>query len=114
MRRHIMTRMLLCCPRRVNTLTDNLGDVLKEYEHFTHTEGPWWWAAFKMGKYMDRMLEAVPMVISQEDLHTIKQTAEFKECTKLAGQLVLSPHAHAVLAHASRLAFRPPLGWSHD
>ena len=46
------------------TFTDNLGDVMKDYEHFAHGHGnetpDYWYAAFKMGKYVDRMLDAIP------------------------------------------------------
>lgn len=43
--------------------TDNLGDVLKDYEHYGtasgHGEPDYWYAAFKMGKYANRMVDAV-------------------------------------------------------
>lgn len=65
------------------TFTDNLGDVLKDYEHYGRAHrtigesdeaegeeghdahGPehepdYWYAAFKMGKYADRMVDAIP------------------------------------------------------
>ncbi|WP_244927481.1 hypothetical protein [Nocardioides sp. W7] len=44
--------------------TDNLGDVLKDYEHYGKGHGEHgvdhWYAAFKMGKYADRMVDAIP------------------------------------------------------
>ncbi len=46
------------------TFTDNLGDVLKDFEHYGKAHGSHaadhWYAAFKMGKYADRMVDAVP------------------------------------------------------
>jgi hypothetical protein len=44
--------------------TDNLGDVLKDFEHYGKAHGEHgadhWYAAFKMGKYADRMVDAIP------------------------------------------------------
>ncbi len=46
------------------TFTDNLGDVLKDFEHYGKAHGghgaDHWYAAFKMGKYADRMVDALP------------------------------------------------------
>lgn len=47
---------------------DNLGDVMKDYIHFAmphgHGDPDYWYAAFKMGKYVDRMLDAIPNLVS--------------------------------------------------
>ncbi len=50
-------------PRQwLNAFNDNVGDVLKDFEHLASGHGPgeamYWWAAFKMGKYTERMLDA--------------------------------------------------------
>jgi hypothetical protein len=39
------------------SFTDNLGDVLKDFEHYGKDD--FWYAAFKMGKYAHRMVDCV-------------------------------------------------------
>ncbi len=62
------------------TFNDNLGDVLKDFQHFGVKHGDhepdYWYAAFKMGKYVDRMLDAIPHLSQGADaMVTPKQTA---------------------------------------
>ncbi len=68
--------------------TDNLGDVLKDYDHYGHAHGShqpdYWYAAFKMGKYVDRMVDAVRNLgeggaISAEDNATLGSTTELDD-----------------------------------
>jgi hypothetical protein len=76
----------------METFTDNLGDVLKDYEHYgLHATGgaDYWYAAFKMGKYVDRMLDAVPNLaengtITMGDRDEIAATKPFTSLTELA------------------------------
>jgi hypothetical protein len=71
---------------------DNLGDVLKDFQHFATPHGgaepDYWYAAFRMGKYVDRMLDAVPRlssggIISAEDGTKILESGDYQTLDRL-------------------------------
>ena len=76
----------------METFTDNLGDVLKDFEHYgAHAAGgaDYWYAAFKMGKYVDRMLDAIPNLadaglIERADKEEIESLPIFTKLAALA------------------------------
>ena len=78
----------------METFTDNLGDVLKDYEHYgLHATGgiDYWYAAFKMGKYVDRMLDAVPN-LAENGLMTLGDQAEVADSKPFRSLTVLAKH----------------------
>ncbi|GAA4689930.1 hypothetical protein [Nocardioides conyzicola] len=79
------------------SFTDNLGDVLKDFEHYgkagAHGDPDYWYAAFKMGKYANRMIDCLDHladgkdddIISTEDAGTFAanpQVALLKELSE--------------------------------
>ncbi|KQW53453.1 hypothetical protein ASC77_03995 [Nocardioides sp. Root1257] len=73
--------------------TDNLGDVLKDFEHYGKGHGgheaDHWYAAFKMGKYADRMVDALPHLaeggmITQTDAATLAKDADVEALRTLS------------------------------
>lgn len=76
--------------------TDNLGDVLKDFQHYGHSvregqEPNYSYAAFKMGKYADRMVDAAAHLsesFSPEDNERLQAMPELKELRDLALQHV--------------------------
>lgn len=95
--------------------TDNLGDVMKDYEHFASAHGAqepdYWYAAFKMGKYVDRMVDAVPNLaagglISETDAGIVQSSPEFLALAELAREHVLAKDGPA--------KNKPQLLKSHD
>lgn len=71
--------------------TDNLGDVLKDYEHYGHSirdgQTPNYpYAAFKMGKYVDRMVDSVLHLedaLSPDDMAKVRKMPELVALTSL-------------------------------
>ena len=77
------------------TFNDNLGDVLKDYQHFGSAHGhgaappDYWYAAFKMGKYADRMIDAVPHLhegglLTQPQFAETSTSAPYVDLSELA------------------------------
>jgi hypothetical protein len=75
--------------------TDNLGDVLKDFEHYGHAHGTapvnYPYAAFKMGKYIDRMLDTMPHLakgglISEAELNDLTASTEYVALRALGDQ----------------------------
>jgi hypothetical protein len=77
--------------------TDNLGDVLKDFEHYGKAHGDHdadhWYAAFKMGKYADRMVDAIPHLaeggmITQTQAATLAKDADVEALRTLSANHV--------------------------
>jgi hypothetical protein len=75
--------------------TDNLGDVLKDFEHYGHAHGAapvnYPYAAFKMGKYIDRMLDTMPHLakgglITEAELNDLVASKEYIDLRALGDQ----------------------------
>ncbi len=89
------------------TFNDNLGDVLKDYAHYGHASGEhaadFGYAAFKMGKYADRMVDAVPHLteggagayLGANDLAAIQGSAEYVDLTELSKKHVIAKNGPA-------------------
>lgn len=72
---------------------DNLGDVLKDYQHFATKHGShapdYWYAAFKMGKYVNRLLDCLRSLaqmglLAPNDAQEIAQSPEVAVLGELA------------------------------
>lgn len=72
---------------------DNLGDVMKDFLHFGtahgHQQPDYWYAAFKMGKYIDRMLDCYKALVNTklilpDDAATLSNSAAFMRLDAVA------------------------------
>lgn len=79
----------------LNAFVDNAGDVLKDYEHLaTSHDGStprYWWAAFKMGKYVNRMLGALDnyeVSLEDADRQDLQDSPLRKQLAELAAHHV--------------------------
>jgi len=89
------------------TFNDNLGDVLKDYQHYGHASGDhaadYGYAAFKMGKYADRMVDAVPHLgdggeaayLGGGDLATVQASPQFVALVELSREHVTAKNGPA-------------------
>lgn len=89
------------------TFNDNLGDVLKDYQHYGHASGDhaadYGYAAFKMGKYADRMIDAVPHLadggaeayLGGPELANVQASAQFTALAELSRQHVTAKNGPA-------------------
>jgi len=66
-------------PQLYQSFNDNLGDVLKDFEHYGrshgHGEPDYWYAAFKMGKYANRMVDCLDQLADGKPDDVIELTA---------------------------------------
>lgn len=65
-------------PQLFQSFNDNLGDVLKDFEHYGkangHGDPDYWYAAFKMGKYAHRMVDCLGRLADGKDDDIISMT----------------------------------------
>jgi Domain of unknown function (DUF4157) len=81
----------------LQAFNDNIGDVMKDYLHFATAHGvhqpDYWYAAFKMGKYVNRVLDCLDGIIdaewmSVEDAAEIRGSGDYRELKTLANRHV--------------------------
>ncbi|GAA1768123.1 hypothetical protein GCM10009795_013090 [Nocardioides hankookensis] len=84
-------------PQWYAAFNDNLGDVLKDFEHYgkaDHGTPDHWYAAFKMGKYAHRMVDALPHLATgaADDLMATADLTELLASADVVALQTLAEH----------------------